>query len=38
MKKPQFFDLKNFYADVKEDYKICNITILKSWINDKYKI
>ena len=38
MKKPQFFDLKNFYVDVKEDYKICNITILKSWINDKYKI
>jgi DNA topoisomerase-1 len=38
MKKPQFFDLKNFYSDVKEDYKICNITILKSWINDKYKI
>ena len=38
MKKPQFFDLKNFYADVKEDYKICDITILKSWINDKYKI
>jgi DNA topoisomerase-1 len=38
MKKPQFFDLKNFYADVKEDYKICNITILKSWIKDKYNI
>ena len=38
MKKPQFFDLKNFYADVKEDYKICNISILKSWIKDKYNI
>jgi DNA topoisomerase-1 len=38
MKKPQFFDLKNFYADVKEDYKICNITILKSWLKDKYNI
>ena len=38
MKKPQFFDLKNFYVDVKEDYKICNITILKSWLNEKYKI
>jgi DNA topoisomerase-1 len=38
MKKPQFFDLKSFYNDVKEDYKICNITILKSWISDKYKI
>lgn len=38
MKKPKFFDLKNFYNDVKEDYKICDITILKSWINDKYNI
>ena len=38
MKKPQFFDLKNFYVDVKEDYKICNITILKSWLKDKYNI
>jgi DNA topoisomerase-1 len=38
MRKPQFFDLKNFYADVKEDYKICNISILKSWIKDKYNI
>jgi DNA topoisomerase-1 len=38
MKKPQFFDLKSFYNDVKEDYKICDITILKSWISDKYKI
>jgi DNA topoisomerase-1 len=38
MKKPQFFDLKNFYADLKEDYKICNITILKSWLKDKYNI
>jgi DNA topoisomerase-1 len=38
MKKPQFFDLNKFSSDVKEDYKICDITILKSWINDKYKI
>jgi DNA topoisomerase-1 len=38
MKKPQFFDIKSFYNDVKEDYKTCNIDILKSWINDKYKI
>jgi DNA topoisomerase-1 len=38
MKKPQFFDLNKFHSDVKEDYKICDITILKSWINDKYKI
>jgi DNA topoisomerase-1 len=38
MKKPKFFDLKNFTADVKEDYKICDITILKFWIKDKYDI
>jgi DNA topoisomerase-1 len=38
MKKPKFFDLKNFNADVKEDYKICDITILKSWIKDNYDI
>jgi len=38
MKKPQFFDLKNFNSEVKEDYKICDIDILKSWIKDKYDI
>jgi DNA topoisomerase-1 len=34
MKKPQFYDIKAF----SEDYKICDITILKSWIKDKYNI
>jgi DNA topoisomerase-1 len=34
MKKPQFYDIKGF----SEDYKICDITILKSWIKDKYNI
>jgi DNA topoisomerase-1 len=38
MKKPKFFDLKNFNSDIKEDYKICDITILKSWISEKYDI
>jgi hypothetical protein len=38
MKKPKFFDLKNFNSDVKEDYKICDITILKSWLKEKYDI
>ena len=38
MKKPQFFDIKAFVNETQEDYKICNITILKSWISDKYKI
>jgi DNA topoisomerase-1 len=38
MKKPQFFDIKSFVNETQEDYKICNITILKSWISEKYKI
>ena len=38
MKKPQFFDIKAFINETQEDYKICNITILKSWISEKYKI
>ena len=38
MKKPQFYDIKAFTNETKEDYKICNINILKSWINDKYNI
>jgi DNA topoisomerase-1 len=38
MKKPQFFDIKPFINDTKSDYKICNITILKSWLKEKYDI
>ena len=38
LKKPQFFDIKPFNNDVKADYKICNITILKSWLKEKYDI
>jgi DNA topoisomerase-1 len=38
MKKPQFFDMKAFIAETNEDYKICNITILKSWISEKYNL
>ena len=38
MKKPQFFELKSFYTDIKKDYKICDVTILKSWIKEKYDI
>lgn len=38
MKKPQFFDIKCFINETKEDYKICDITILKSWLSYKYKI
>ena len=38
MKKPQFFDIKSFNSETQEDYKICNISILKSWISEKYKL
>ena len=38
MKKPQFFDIKPFNNDVKADYKICDITILKSWLKEKHDI
>ena len=38
MKKPQFYDIKSFTTDTSEDYKICNINILKSWISEKYNI
>ena len=38
MKKPEFKDIKVFVSETKEDYKICDITILKSWLSDKYGI
>lgn len=38
MKKPQFFDISKFTSDMKENYKICDINILKSWIKDKHNI
>lgn len=38
MKKPSFHDIKCFGIETGDDYKICDITILKSWINDKYNI
>jgi DNA topoisomerase-1 len=38
MKKPQFFDIKCFINETKEDYKICDINMLKSWIKKKYNI
>lgn len=38
MKKPQFFDVKGFYNESKEDYKICNNDILKAWIKEKYGV
>lgn len=38
MKKPSFHDIKSFINETSEDYKICDITILKSWISEKYNI
>ena len=38
MKKPTFHDIKSFTTETKEDYKTCNINILKSWILQKYNI
>jgi DNA topoisomerase-1 len=38
MKKPEFKDIKAFVSETSEDYKICDITILKSWISEKYNL
>ena len=38
MKKPQFYDIKAFANETKENYKICDINILKLWIKEKYNI
>jgi len=38
MKKPSFYEIKSFNIELKEDYKFCNIDILKSWIEDKYNL
>jgi DNA topoisomerase-1 len=38
MKTPKFYDINIFILETGEDYKICDIVILKSWIFDKYKI
>ena len=38
MKKPKFYDIKSFASELGENYKICDIDILKSWISDKYDI
>jgi DNA topoisomerase-1 len=38
MKKPKFYDIKSFVTELSENYKICDIDILKCWISDKYDI
>ena len=38
MKKPGFYDIKSFATDTSEDYKMCDVVILKSWISEKHGI
>jgi DNA topoisomerase-1 len=38
MKKPKFYDIKAFLSETNEDYKVCDIIILKSWLSEKYNI
>ena len=38
MKKPLFYNIKSFINELNDDYKICDLIILKSWIKDKYNI
>ena len=38
MKKPRFFNIKMFFSETGEDYKLCNIDILKDWISNTYNI
>lgn len=38
MKKPQFLDIKKFNEETSEDYRNCDVVILKAWIENKYSI
>ena len=38
MKKPVFYSIKPFLSETNEDYKKCDINILKSWLFEKYNI
>jgi len=38
MKKPKFYDIKSFVTELSEDYKTCDVNVLKSWLSDKYDI
>ncbi len=37
-KKPTFFDIKAFYTDTNQDYKTCDILVLKTWIKVTHKV
>ena len=38
MNKPKFYDIKGFVNDTNENYKTCNLSTLKQWIEQKYNI
>jgi len=38
MKKPKFYDIKKFVMEIQENYKKCDISLLKDWIKSEYKI
>jgi DNA topoisomerase-1 len=38
MKKPLFYDLHSFYKDTQNDYKTCDMHILKNWIKNTHNI
>jgi DNA topoisomerase-1 len=38
MKKPKFYDIKKFIIEIKENYKKCDISLLKDWIKNEYGI
>lgn len=38
MKTPKFFNIKEFGKETGEDYKTCDIDILKKWIREKYNV
>lgn len=38
MKTPKFFNIKEFGKETNEDYKTCDIDVLKKWIREKYNV
>jgi DNA topoisomerase-1 len=38
MKQPTFYNIQSFSSEMGEDYKKCDMNLLKSWISDKYDL